>query len=77
MSEVNVRYGVINGKKRVDYEKQWQVQMGYIFITYDLEKAIEICRKRGKDWIVEKIFNIPNSSVNYKTIVFRGGSNKE
>lgn len=78
MNEVNVRYGVIDEKKRADYEKQWQVQMGYNFITYDFEKAVEICRKKNsRNWIVEKITNVPNSSVNYKTTIFRGGTNEE
>ena len=74
MAESNVRYGVINEKDRVDYEKQWQVQKGYEFISYDPEKATEICRKKGKGFVVEKIFNIPDKTVNFKTIIFRGGN---
>ena len=70
-NEVNVRYGVVNEEIRADYEKQWQLQKGYDFITYDLEKATEVCKKMGKNWSVEKIYNIPNSVVNYKVIVFK------
>lgn len=74
MEETNVRYGVVNEKERIDYEKQWQVQKGYQFISYDPEKATDICRKKGNGWVVEKIFNIPNSVTNYKRIIFKGGN---
>jgi hypothetical protein len=75
MEETNVRYAVVNETDRINYEKQWQLPKGYEFISYDPEKAISICRgKKGNGWVVEKIFNIPDGVVNYKSIIFRGGN---
>jgi len=74
MEKTNVRYGVVNEQDRIDYEKQWQVQKGYQFISYDPEKATDYCRKQGKGWIVEEISNIPNSITNYKRTIFKGGN---
>lgn len=77
MDEVNVRYGVVHDERRVAYEKKWQIPCGYAFTTYNQDHAITNCRKRGKGWVVEKIFNMPNRTINFKTIVFRGGNDKE
>lgn len=77
MEEANVRYGVVNESKRVAYEKKWQVQMGYDYLTFNLEDAQSVCRKKGDGFVVEKIFNIPHKVVNYKTVIFRGGDYKE
>jgi len=74
MEETNVRYAVVNEKDRIDYEKQWQLAKGYEFISYDSEKATNVCRTKGNGWVVEKIFNIPNSVVNYKQVIFKGGN---
>lgn len=75
--ETNVRYGVINDVNRIAYEKKWQVPAGYDYITYDQTEAIVFCRKKGSSavsgWVVEKIFNLPNKVVNFKTIIFKGG----
>lgn len=72
--EVNVRYGVINELDRMAFEKKWQIQAGYDYMTFDQEDAIKHCRKKGNGWIVEKIYNIPGKVVNYKNIIFRGGN---
>lgn len=74
MNKVNVRFAVVNEKDRIDYEKQWHIQKGYEFISYDREKATDYCRNKGKGWIVEEIFNIPNSITNYKRTIFKGGN---
>jgi hypothetical protein len=73
MEESNVRYGVINDPQRTAYEKKWQVKAGYDYITYDSEDAENVCRKQqGRGWVVEKIYNIPNNAVNFRSIIFRG-----
>jgi len=75
--EINVRFGVVHDEDRASYEKKWQVPYGYSFISYNQEAAINNCRKRGNGWVVEKIFTLPNKVVNFKTIIFRGGNDKE
>lgn len=75
--ETNVRYGVVNDLDRIAFEKKWQIPAGYDHITYDQTEATVMCRKKGKGWVVEKIFNMPNKVVNFKTVIFRGGDYKE
>jgi len=77
MQKKNVRFGVVNEKGRIEFEKKWQVQCGYDFISYDKEEATAFCRKKGNGWIVEMIYNVPNKVVNFKTTVFRSGNYKE
>ena len=72
----NVRYGVVNVVERERYEKQWHVPFGYNYISYDEADAVKVCRrKKGPNWIVEKIFHT-NEEINRKAEIFRGGNFK-
>lgn len=74
MQKKNVRFGVVNEKERIEFEKKWQVQADYNFISYDKEEAVSFCRKKGNGYVVEMIYNVPNKVVNFKTIIFRSGN---
>lgn len=73
MKERNVRYGVVNVKKRIAYEKEHQVSFGYEHIGKSMDKAIRICRKKkNSNYIVEKIYDT-NIAKNNKMEIYRSG----
>jgi len=73
MKETNVRYGVVNEKERISYEKKNQVSFGYEFITTDKVKAIKICRRKNdSNCIVERIFDTEKAK-NNKEEIYRSG----
>jgi len=77
MKEFNVRYGVVNVKNRVQYEKTFQIGYGYEFTSFNEFDAIKYCKKqKDPNVIVERIFNTPKA-VNNKKEIFRGGDFKE
>lgn len=72
VKETNIRYGVVDPGIRAKYEKKYQVPYGYDHISFDEEKAISLCRKKRKGFIVEKVFDTVFSK-NNKIEIFRGG----
>ncbi len=81
MKESNERYGVVNEKERSEYEKLYQLPMGYEYTTFDREEAIRYCRSLKKNpfysnYIVERIYNT-EFATNLKEEIFRGGDEKD
>lgn len=73
MKEFNVRYGVVNVKKRAEFEKKHHVPFSYLFITQDKGKAILACKKKkNSNFIVEKIFDTVKIK-NKREEIFRSG----
>lgn len=60
------RYGVVNEEKRNEFEKIWQLQAAYDFISFDSKEARDVCREKGEGYVVEKI-----SSSGDRDIIFR------
>ena len=74
MKESNVRYGVVNIKERIEYEKKFHAPMGYTLTTWDEQKAISFCRKKkNSDWIVEKIYDT-RERINNRQEIYRSGN---
>jgi hypothetical protein len=74
MKEFNVRYGVVNVKKRAKYEKKNQVPFSYTFITRNEQTAIRACRKKkDPNFIVERIFDTETIK-NKREEIFRSGT---
>ena len=64
------RYGVVHEEERNTYEKEWQMNFGYKFVTFNYREAEDICKGFGKGYIVEKISTTPNR-INERTIIYR------
>jgi hypothetical protein len=68
---IKERFGVVNELTRAEYEKEWQIPMGYEFVSFDKEKAITMCKEfKGHGYIVERITTSAYSQ-NDKEIVYR------
>lgn len=67
---IKERYGVVNEEARTQYEKEWQIPMGYKFVTFDQKMAETVCRDLGKGYIVERITSSAYSQ-NDREIVYR------
>lgn len=57
------RYGVVDPKKRYEYETKWQLPFMHDFISFDENEAIRYCRKNFGT-VVEKI------TEEYREIIF-------
>ena len=60
------RYGVVHEEKRNEFEKKYQLQAGYDFISFDFKEAKEYCRQAGEGYVVEKV-----SDGNQREIIYR------
>lgn len=60
------RYGVVNEEKRNEFEKKYQLQGSYDYISFDFKEARDYCRQAGEGYVVEKI-----SSENKREIIYR------
>ena len=77
MQKSNVRYGVVNVKERMEYEKMFHIPYGYELTTFDERDAINYAKKqKNANVIVERIFDT-SVAVNNKEEVFRSGDFKE
>lgn len=59
------RYGVVHDEKRNEFEKIWQLQAAYDFISFDFNEARDYCRSAGEGYVVEKI------STSEREVIFR------
>lgn len=75
--KTNVRYGVVNVRDRVNYEKKYHKPFNYEYLGKNKLKAIKICRKKqNSNYIVEEIYDTKTVK-NFKEEIFRSGSYKE
>lgn len=49
------KYGVVHDEQRNEFEKKWQLQAAYDFISFDFKEARDNCRSAGEGYVVEKI----------------------